>query len=100
MWVLPLSVLLAASLIGCGSGNQMPNQNLANQTSTGSASSPGSVAKVSADNWQFLLTPVPSDGPFASDIEAVLSLTPDQFAGTAHMIVAPKIVPDQVATWR
>ena len=71
--------LLVVSLIGCGSSNQMPNQNLSNLTS--------SAAKAPADNWQFLLTPASSEAPWATDIEAVLSLTPDQFAGTAHMIV-------------
>jgi hypothetical protein len=41
-----------------------------------------------ADNWQFLLVPAPSDVPLASDIEAVLGLTPDKFVGTAHIIGA------------
>jgi hypothetical protein len=80
VWVLPLSVLLAASLMGCGSGNQMANQNPTN---------PNPISSVSkADNWQFLLAPASSDVPLANDIEAVLFLTPDKFVGTAHIIGA------------
>jgi hypothetical protein len=67
--------LLVVSLFGCGSSNQMANQN---STSSGSK----------AENWQFLLTPASSDVPLANDIEAVLILTPDKFVGTARIIGA------------
>src|ERR1019366_1065943 len=77
VWVLPLSVLLAASLVGCGSGKRMANQ---------APIQP--VPSSKADNWQFLLAPASSDVPLASDIEAVLSLTPDKFVGTARIIGA------------
>src|ERR1017187_9848946 len=75
VWVLPLSVLLAASLVGCGSGKRMANQ---------APIQPVPLSK--ADNWQFLRAPASSDVPLASDIEAVLSLTPDKFVGTARII--------------
>lgn len=77
VWVLPLSVLLAASLVGCG--NRMANQ---------ARIQPVPIPLSKADNWQFLLAPASSDVPLASDIEAVLSLTPDKFVGTARIIGA------------
>ena len=40
-----------------------------------------------ADSWQFLLAPA-SGVVWANDIEAVVSLTPDKFAGTAYIIGA------------
>jgi hypothetical protein len=80
VWVLPLSVLLSASLMGCGAGNQ-----LANQRAT--KGSPWIFTLGPADSWQFLLTPAPSEAPWASDIEVVVNSVSDKFAGTAHMIV-------------
>lgn len=80
VWVLPLSVLLAGSLVGCGSGNRMANQ--------AQAKIPPVPGLSKADNWQFLLAPASSDVPLASDIEAVLGLTPDKFVGIARIIGA------------
>jgi hypothetical protein len=79
--VFVLPILLVASLIGCGSGNPIANPN----STTGSSSTATSTP---ADNWQFLLKPASSDVPLANDIEAVLSLTPDKFVGTARIIGA------------
>ena len=76
-----LPILLVASLIGCGSGNPIANPN----STTGSSST---ALSTPADNWQFLLKPASSDVPLANDIEAVLSLTPDKFVGTARIIGA------------
>jgi hypothetical protein len=75
-----LLILLAASLIGCGSGNR-----IAPNSTTGSSPTANFTP---ADNWQFLLAPASSDVPLANDIEAVLSLTPDKFVGTAWIIGA------------
>jgi hypothetical protein len=80
VWVLSLSALLAASLIGCGSGNQ-----IAPNSTTGSSPTANSTP---ADNWQFLLTPASSGVALTNDIEAVVSLTPDKFVGTARIIAA------------
>lgn len=80
MSAVPLSILLAVSLIGCSSEIQMANQ----KPTTGPTLK---ITPAPADNWQFLLTPAASEAPWATDIEAVLSLTPDEFVGTAHMIV-------------
>lgn len=75
VWVLPLSVLLAASLIGCGSSNQTANQN-------------------EASSWQFLVTPASSDVQLANGIEAVLSLTPHKLVGTAFIAGNPSPTSD------
>jgi len=76
VWVLSLSALLAATLIGCGSGNQ-----IASKSTTAATSSP-------ADNWQFLLAPASSGVALTNDIEAVVSLTPGKSVGTAYIIAA------------
>ncbi len=75
--VLSLSALLAASLIGCGSTNQIA----ANPTG-----SPTTAASTPADSWQFLLSPTSSGFAFANDINAVVSLTGDKLVGTAYII--------------
>ena len=77
--VLSLSASLAASLIACGPGNQ-----IAQNPTTGSSPT---AASTPADNWQFLLAPA-SGIVWANDIEAVVSLTPDKFVGTAYIIGA------------
>jgi hypothetical protein len=81
--VLSLSALLTASLIGCGSGNQIaPNSTtVSSPTATATPASP-------ADNWEFLLTPASSEVVLANDIEAIVRLTPDKFVGTARIIAA------------
>ena len=75
-WVLCLSALLAASLIGCGGGNQIAPRSTKPDTST------------PADNWQFLLTPASSGVALTNEIEAVVSLTPGKFVGTAYIDAA------------
>jgi hypothetical protein len=73
VWVFYLSALLAALLIGCGSGSKI---------------APKSATSRPADNWQFLLAPASSGVALTNDIEAVVSLTPDKFVGTAYIIAA------------
>ena len=77
-----LLTALAAALIitGCGSTST--------PTPVPESPLPPSSPTVVADNWQFLLAPASSDVPLANDIEAVLSLTPDKFVGTARIIGA------------
>jgi hypothetical protein len=77
-----LTALVAALIItGCGSTSTPVPESPPSPPSPTS-----SVSK--ADNWQFLLEPASSDLPLANDIEAVLSLTPNKFVGTAHIIGA------------
>lgn len=90
VWVLSWSALLATSLIGCGAGNQMP-------ANSGTAPSPTAFS-IPADSWQFLLTPTSSKFAFATDINAVVSLTPDRFVGTAYIVAAPHLNADPCYT--
>jgi hypothetical protein len=76
VWVLSWSALMAASLIGCGSGNQIA------QKSTTAATS------IPADNWQFLLAPASSGVALTNEIEAGVILTRDKFVGTAYIVAA------------
>lgn len=79
-----LSLMLAASLLGCGWGSQRTSPTSVPVPPMPQDPPPGPPA----DNWQFLLTPSSSQLPLAPEIDAVVSLTSDKFVGTGYNLGA------------